>query len=66
MEAGRSADDELAMLLVHGVLHLCGYDHERNAREAAKMFRREQAILRRVSPVSRLITIRTPRRPKDC
>ena len=64
--AGRSANDELAMLLVHGVLHLCGYDHERNAQEAAKMFRREQAILRRVSPVPRLITIHTRRRTKDC
>lgn len=64
--AGRSADEELAMLLVHGVLHLCGYDHERNVREAAKMFRRERAILRRISPVPRLITIRTRRRTKDC
>ena len=64
--ADRSADDELATLLVHGVLHLCGYDHERNARDAAKMFRREQTILRRVSPVPRLITTRTRRPTKDC
>jgi ssRNA-specific RNase YbeY (16S rRNA maturation enzyme) len=32
--------------LVHGILHLCGYDHERNEREARRMHRREQKILR--------------------
>ncbi len=37
---------ELARLLVHGVLHLCGYDHEGvPANEAARMRRRERAIL---------------------
>jgi len=55
-EAGRSLDDELAMLLVHGVLHLCGYDHERNKKEAARMHRRERAILRTIGPVPRLVT----------
>jgi len=57
-EAGRSLDDELAALLVHGVLHLCGYDHERNRREAARMHRRERAILRRIGSVPRLVTRR--------
>jgi probable rRNA maturation factor len=54
-EAGRTPDDELVALLVHGVLHLCGYDHERNRKEAARMHRRERAILRLLSPVPRLI-----------
>jgi probable rRNA maturation factor len=27
-EAGGSLDDEVAYLLVHGILHLVGYDHE--------------------------------------
>jgi rRNA maturation RNase YbeY len=58
-EAGRSIDDELAMLLVHGVLHLCGYDHERNQREAARMSRREQALLQLISPVPRMVRFRT-------
>lgn len=42
----RSLDEELTALLVHGILHLCGYDHERNEREARRMHRREQKILR--------------------
>jgi probable rRNA maturation factor len=29
---------ELAYMLIHGVLHLLGYDHERSAKEAKKMF----------------------------
>lgn len=53
---GRPVDEELAILLVHGVLHLCGYDHERNVREAERMSRREQAILRKISPVPQLVT----------
>ena len=63
-EARRSIDDELAMLLVHGVLHLCGYDHERNQREAARMSRRERALFHRISPVPRIVTFRTERRTR--
>ncbi|HMS84378.1 MAG TPA: rRNA maturation RNase YbeY [Nitrospira sp.] len=55
--AGRSVDDELAILLVHGVLHLCGYDHERNVREAERMARRERAVLRRISPIPHMVTL---------
>jgi probable rRNA maturation factor len=54
-EVGRSIDDELATLLVHGVLHLCGYDHERSPQEAVRMSRREQQVLRMISPVPRVI-----------
>lgn len=63
-KGGRSVDEELAILLVHGVLHLCGYDHERNAREAERMSRQEQIVLRRISPIPRIVTIRTGRRVK--
>lgn len=63
-KAGRSIDDELAMLLVHGVLHLCGYDHERNTREAARMARRERTLLQLISPVPRLATDRTGRQTR--
>ena len=54
-EAGLSLDDELAALLVHGVLHLCGYDHERSEKDAVRMHRREQTILKKVQPVPRLV-----------
>lgn len=54
-EVRRSIDVELATLLIHGVLHLCGYDHERSPREAARMSRREQKVLQMISPVPRLI-----------
>jgi rRNA maturation RNase YbeY len=42
----RSLDEELTVLLVHGVLHLCGYDHERSEKEARQMHRQERKILR--------------------
>jgi probable rRNA maturation factor len=32
-----SLDQELALLLIHGTLHLLGYDHERSPEEAAIM-----------------------------
>lgn len=55
-ETGRSVDEEMAALLVHGVLHLCGYDHERGRREATRMFRRERAVLRRIGTIPCLVT----------
>lgn len=64
-EAGRSIDDELAMLLVHGVLHLCGYDHERNPQEAARMAHRERALLHRISPVPGMVTVHIARRTRS-
>ena len=43
-EGQRSLDEELTVLLVHGILHLCGYDHERSENEARRMHRRERMI----------------------
>ncbi len=44
-EFGVTQRAELVRLVVHGVLHLCGYDHEKvPAREAQRMRRRERAI----------------------
>ena len=45
-QASHALDREIAMLVIHGTLHLLGYDHERNAREARRMQRKERAILR--------------------
>jgi probable rRNA maturation factor len=41
-----TVDDELALLVVHGVLHLLNYDHAEE-REAASMQRRERELLDR-------------------
>jgi probable rRNA maturation factor len=45
-EHGVSFDDELALLVVHGVLHLLDYDHA-ETEEATVMRRREQELLER-------------------
>ena len=37
---------EAERLLVHGLLHLLGYDHERSAAEARRMQRKERALRR--------------------
>ena len=56
-EAARAVEAEVAHLLVHGLLHLLGYDHQRPEEEAA-MRGREEAILAglraSVGPVERL------------
>jgi probable rRNA maturation factor len=43
-QAGRALAAHYAHLVVHGVLHLQGYDHERS-RDAAAMERREAEVL---------------------
>lgn len=48
-EFGVSKRAELIRLLVHGVLHLCGYDHEGvSAAQAQRMRRRERSIRERL------------------
>lgn len=36
-EAGVSFESELYFLLIHGILHLLGYDHERGTEEQARL-----------------------------
>ncbi len=43
-EAGHSLEDELDRLLIHGLLHLLGHDHEQA--EEARAMRREEERLR--------------------
>jgi len=45
-ERGETLGREAERLLVHGVLHLLGYDHERSTAEARRMQRRERALVR--------------------
>lgn len=44
-EYGHSTARELAFLTVHGVLHVLGYDHERDPESATAMRAREEAIM---------------------
>jgi probable rRNA maturation factor len=43
-EYGHTVEEELNLLLVHGILHLLGYEHDTDAR-AAIMQARERALL---------------------
>ena len=52
---GHTVERELAVLLVHGILHLCGYDHEQGEREARRMRRKERAILQALRPLPKLL-----------
>jgi probable rRNA maturation factor len=52
LERGVPADDEIALLVVHGVLHLLDYDHA-EPEETATMRRREQELLTRFREIER-------------
>ena len=40
-----SFHDEVKRLLVHGILHLLGYDHEKSAQEESRMRKKEEEVL---------------------
>jgi probable rRNA maturation factor len=45
-EQGKTLKDEIAVLLIHGLLHLLGYDHERSPRQAKIMAGLERKLYR--------------------
>lgn len=45
----RSMREHLLIILIHGLLHLLGYDHEGSASEAARMRRREKRLFQMIS-----------------
>jgi probable rRNA maturation factor len=47
-EVGHSLNDELLRLLIHGVLHLLGFDHER-PNDARRMRAKERALWKAVA-----------------
>lgn len=42
---GHSTEVEIRTLLVHGILHLLGHDHERSPADARRMFRLQREVL---------------------
>ena len=44
--AGISMEERFTQLLVHGILHLLGYDHEKNEKQAYKMEKKSDEILK--------------------
>ena len=47
-QRGHSLDLEIVTLLIHGVIHLLGYDHEQSARQARLTTRLEKKMARRL------------------
>ncbi|MDP3057046.1 MAG: rRNA maturation RNase YbeY [bacterium] len=45
---GYSIREEAARLLIHGILHLAGYDHEKNADQEKKMLGLQEKILGKI------------------
>jgi rRNA maturation RNase YbeY len=43
---------EMAWLMIHGILHLLGYDHEK-ANDARRMQRKERVLLRQLTDKNR-------------
>lgn len=47
VEGDKSLDDEVLFLLIHGILHLVGFDHEgENAHMAPEMEEKEEELFR--------------------
>jgi probable rRNA maturation factor len=46
--AGHALSTEIERLLVHALAHLLGYDHEQGTREARRMAKKEQQLLKRL------------------
>lgn len=54
---GHSIEEELLQLLIHGILHLKGFDHEKGDWEARRMLRKERAILTSLRPLPKFLKV---------
>ncbi|GAB4223234.1 MAG: rRNA maturation RNase YbeY [Spirochaetales bacterium] len=48
LATGESWDTELKRLLIHGILHLAGYDHEEEAEETGEMLNLQNQLLQKL------------------
>ncbi len=46
VNAGISMEERLIQLLIHGILHLFGYDHETTEQEALKMEKKNEELIK--------------------
>lgn len=49
-EHGLALEEELILLLIHGILHLAGYDHERSQPEARRMQQKSRRLFAMICP----------------
>ena len=52
-----SLDEELVRLLIHGLLHVVGYDHECGEKEARRMRRKEEKLFEALKPLPKLVKL---------
>lgn len=52
-QAGVRFQEELKRVIIHGILHLVGYEHEKTAREADRMKNKEDYYLKKLWPPPR-------------
>lgn len=55
IEFGQSLQYRMSWLILHGLLHLLGHDHERSEQEAEDMYAKEQELLKRLEHYRRHI-----------
>ncbi len=48
LRADMGMEERLTQLMVHGVLHLCGYDHENERRDARRMAAKSRWLLKQI------------------
>jgi len=48
--AGISTDERMSQLLIHGILHLIGFDHELGEKQAREMEEKSLELLRIIEP----------------
>ncbi len=56
-ELGHRFEEEVMVLIVHGLLHLMGYDHEKNASEAKRQLDEEIRLLNAMNIKSEIALI---------
>ena len=53
-EHGLSLEEEIVLLLIHGILHLLGFDHERSDEEARHMKEKTRKLFCQIFPDKKL------------